>query len=159
MYVKCAWEFHLRPVYLRKQLATTGVLSDATKKAYSEELARNDALHGKRDEFAGVTHIVRTGDNGGHLLNRILMKMESSVYTKYGIDFETHTLPKRHGYNMCDGHGGAVKRTINQFGVANFDPENAHDFANIINGWVTGLTADCLRHSSCTAYAMVNIRA
>jgi hypothetical protein len=157
MYVKCAWEFHLRPVYLRKQLATTGVLSDATKKAYSEELARNDALHGKRDEFAGVTHIVRTGDNGGHLLNRILMKMESSVYRKYGIDFETHTLPKRHGYNMCDGHGGAVKRTINQFGVSNFDPENAHDFANIINGWVTGLTADCLRHSSCTAYAMVNI--
>ncbi len=26
--------------------------------------------------------------------------------------FETHTLPKRHGYNMCDGHGGDVKRTM-----------------------------------------------
>jgi hypothetical protein len=156
MYVKCAWEFHLRPVYLRKQLATFGVLSPATRTLYEEELAAIKAT-GKRDEFAGVTHIIRTGDNGGHLLNKILMTMESSVFQKYGIDYETHTLCKRHGYSLCDAHGGAVKRTINQFSVSHYDPATAHEFANIVNGWVTGLTADCARHANCTAYAMVNI--
>ena len=156
MYVKCAWEFHLRPVYLRKQLATFGVLSSATRTLYEEELAAIKAT-GNRDEFAGVTHIIRTGDNGGHLLNKILMTMESSVFKTYGIDYETHTLSKRHGYNSCDAHGGAVKRTINQFSVSHYDPATAHEFANIVNGWVTGLTADCARHANCRAYAMVNI--
>ena len=157
MFVKAAWEFHLRAVFLRKQLATFGVLLDTTRAAYQVEL---DAIKktGKRDEFEGVTHIVRTGDNGGHLLNRILMNVESNVMRDYGIHYETHTLPKRHGYNLCDAHGGAVKRTINQFGVSNYDPANAHDFANIVNGWVTGLTADCIRHASCTAYSFVNIQ-
>jgi hypothetical protein len=76
----------------------------------------------------------------------------------YGIVFETHTLPKRHGYSLCDAHGGAVKRTINAFGVAHYDPENAHDFANIINGWVCGpfLEGEA-KHAQCTAYAMQNI--
>jgi hypothetical protein len=44
--------------------------------------------------------------------------MESSVFQKYGIDYEIHTLCRRHGYNLCDADGGAVKRTINQFGVS-----------------------------------------
>jgi hypothetical protein len=67
-------------------------------------------------------------------------------------------LPKRHGYSLCDAHGGAVKRTINAFGVAHYDPENAHDFANIINGWVCGpfLEGEA-KHAQCTAYAMQNI--
>jgi hypothetical protein len=38
-----------------------------------------------------------------------------------------------HGYNLCDAHGGAVKRTINQFSVSHYDPATAHEFANIVN--------------------------
>jgi hypothetical protein len=157
MYVQSTWTFHMRANYLRHQLRATGVLSPETKQTYTEELEAI-RLTGKRDEFAGVTHIIRTGDNGGHLLNRVVMNWESCVHTDYGIVFETHTLPKRHGYSLCDAHGGAVKRTINAFGVAHYDPENAHDFANIINGWVCGpfLEGEA-KHAQCTAYAMQNI--
>ena len=157
MYVQSAWTFHMRTNYLRHQLRATGVLSPETKQTYTEELEAI-RLTRKRDEFAGVTHIIRTGDNGGHLLNRVVMNWESCVHTDYGIVFETHTLPKRHGYSLCDAHGGAVKRTINAFGVAHYDPENAHDFANIINGWVCGpfLEGEA-KHAQCTAYAMQNI--
>jgi hypothetical protein len=157
MYVECAWKFHMRANYLRHQLCTTGVLSAATKLEYEEELEAI-RLTGKRDEFAGVTHIMRTGDNGGHLLNRVVMNWESCVHSEYGIVWETHTLPKRHGYSLCDAHGGAVKRTINAFSVAHYDPENAHQFANIINCWVRGPTNEGeARHAQCTAYAMQNI--
>ena len=38
MFVKAAWEFHLRAVFLRKQLATFGVLLDTTRAAYQVEL-------------------------------------------------------------------------------------------------------------------------
>ena len=157
MFVQSAWTFHMRANYLRHQLRATGVLSPETKQTYTEELEAI-RLTRKRDEFAGVTHIIRTGDNGGHLLNRVVMNWESCVHTDYGIVFETHTLPTRRGYSLCDAHGGAVKRTINAFGVAHFDPENAHDFANIINGWVCGpfLEGEA-KHAQCTAYAMVNI--
>ena len=156
MFVHSAWKFHLRANYLRHQLLTVGVLSAETRLKYESEL---EAIHktGKRDEFAGVTHIVRTGDNGSHLLNRLGMNWESAVHTEYGIEWETHTLPKRHGFSLCDAHGGGVKRTINAFGVAHYDPEDAHEFANIINGWVCGLKEGEVRHDSCTAYAMQNI--
>ena len=157
MYVQSAWTFHMRANYLRHQLLATGVLSPEAKETYTEELEVIRRT-GQRDEFAGVTHIIRTGDNGAHLLNRVAMNWESRVHTDYGVVWETHTLAKRHGYSLCDSHGGAVKRTINAFGVAHYDPENAHDFANIINGLVRGpILEGEAKHAQCTAYAMQNI--
>ena len=69
----------------------------------------------------------------------------------------THlTLAKRHGYSLCDMHGGAIKKTITQFGVSEFAPSTAHEFANIVNGCITGLEQGDTRHPLCTAYAMAS---
>jgi len=69
----------------------------------------------------------------------------------------THlTLAKRYGYSLCDMHGGAIKKTITQFGVSEFAPSTAHEFANIVNGCITGLEQGDTRHPLCTAYAMAS---
>jgi hypothetical protein len=121
-------------------------LSRLTDKAGTEastiltELAVLDEFDGFWTEFKGVTHITRTGDNGAHLLNSLLAFFESTAFDTYGIRWTTHTLCKRHGYNLCDSHGAAIKKHINTFAQADHRPETAQDFANIINNCVNDYT-------------------
>ena len=70
----------------------------------------------------GVTHIVRTGDSGPHFHSRITYNWESSVWEEYGINWETHTLCKRHASNECDAHGGSVQRAWHAVGVKGSPP-------------------------------------
>jgi hypothetical protein len=131
-YVVTVWKAHLRSRWLRHQL---GKKSEdvAKRKLLITELKQLDSFDGYFDEFKHVTDIIRTGDNGGHLLNKACMFFESTVMEEYGIRWITHTLAKRHGYNLCDAHGAAVKKHINSYAVADCRPETAHDFANVIN--------------------------
>jgi hypothetical protein len=123
---------HLRYNELQHELAH-GKLQAGRRTKIKADLEKLCSYDGYWTEFKGVTHITRTGDNGGHLLNRYLAWFESTAFEKYGIQWTTHTLCKRHGYNLCDSHGAAIKKHINSFAKADHRPETAQDFANIIN--------------------------
>jgi hypothetical protein len=89
-YVVTCWQAHLRYNQLQKELARLNG-ADANNNAQSPEAAKiRDALKkldgydGYWKEFAGVTHVTRTGDNGGHLLNKLSWLTSSrlvSIYT------------------------------------------------------------------------------
>ena len=61
------------------------------------------------------------------------MLFESQVFEKCGVEWETHTLCKRHAYSLCDAHGGAVKRAIRRIAVKGRLLENAEEIAIAIN--------------------------
>ena len=138
VYALTCWDAHLKPIELRLQLqklrnSANLQQDDATYQDILAQLNEIERFDGLWDEFRGVTEIIRTGDNGGHLLNRMVMKWESQVYGRYGIIWRTHTLCKRHAYNLCDSHGSGIKKCIASYANAGYAPETAHDFSNIIN--------------------------
>jgi hypothetical protein len=68
-------------------------------------------LNNRKDptsEFYRVTHILRSGDSGPHFHNRLTIEWESNVQDTYDIEWETHTLCKRHAYGLCDAAGGGT---------------------------------------------------
>jgi hypothetical protein len=132
-YVITCWQAHLRYNELMMKLSRVVDKAGTEASAINIQLKELNEFYGYWTEFKGVTHINRTGDNGGHLLNKFLAWWESSVFETYGIYWTTHTLCKRHGYNLCDSHGAVIKKHINSFAKADHRPETAQDFANIIN--------------------------
>ena len=131
-------------MWLRRQLASlvsssssssSSLLSeiDTKRNSLAAELATMNGYSGYWDEFAEVTEIIRSGDNGAHILNRLLFLFESTVYREYGIAFSTHTLCKRHGYSMCDAHASAIYKHTNSKALVDIRPESAHDYANVLN--------------------------
>lgn len=162
MYVLTCWKFLLRGAELRKRLADDGArapsepgLSDPEKEEIRKELAEIGVA--KSDEFEGVTHIVRTGDNGAHLLNKILLEFESSVMTTHGIHWVTHTLCKRHGYNLCDAHGGCIKRHVNAASVQGYNVHSEVDFCYLVSNLIATTELNAPRHANCKAYAVKNV--
>jgi hypothetical protein len=57
-----------------------------------------------------VTKIFTSGDGGGHFKGYKMLFFWSSFFPRFGIQLENHFLPAHHGFNLCDSHGGAVKR-------------------------------------------------
>ena len=113
------WKRHLELNKVRFMLQRS-VLSDDERKRLKDRAV--ELVRAGLDQFDGVTHILRTGDNGPHFHNQWTVYFESSVYTEYGIDWETHTLCKRHAYNLCDAHGGAGKRSARAAHVSGYGP-------------------------------------
>ena len=161
-YVRKVWAFHLRSREIQHilkqgfQTQPDGTRVDITSERRSkltEELEILKKKTGGRFEFEGVTHILRTGDSGGHFHSRATMLWESSVWNKCGILWETHTLCKRHAYSLCDAHGGAVKRSIRARCAAGEYPRTAEEFAAIINR----MCEDDEGFANARAYAFKNI--
>ncbi len=66
------------------------------------------------DEFKNIHKIIRTGDSGSHFHCFSTIFFESHIQEKYGIEFSTHTLCKRHAYNMCDSIGSICKAVVEE---------------------------------------------
>ena len=130
-YTVMVWKRHLELNKVNHMLQRSN-LSDQEKKMLTDRVAV--LMSAGLDEFDGVTHILRTGDSGAHFHNKYVAYFESSVYEVYGIEWETHTLCKRHAYNLCDAHGGAGKRHAKAAAVAGHAPESAQEFAALLNG-------------------------
>ena len=66
------------------------------------------------------------------------------------MKWETHTLCKRHAWNLCDAEGGRAKRLFRSFAIKGSAPQHAWEFAAILN--------DC-EHSfgKARAYSFKNI--
>lgn len=62
-----------------------------------------------------------------------MFEWESHVHERFGIHWETHTLCKRHAYNLCDAHGGHGIRLASTHVAAGLHIEFATDFARVIN--------------------------
>ena len=150
------WEFHLKPCEIRKLLKED--LTHTSRVRYNNQLKKLKDL-GLGDEFEGVTHILRTGDSGAHFHNRLILHFESSIWKRYGIVWETHTLCKRHAYSLCDAHGGTVKRYIRRFAMLHWQPETAEQFAAVVNGIAREYDdphGQSRINSRCTAYPFRN---
>jgi hypothetical protein len=108
-------------------------------------------LHGLglSKEFEGVTHILRTGDSGPHFHSWMNIAYESQIEDKYGIAFETHLFCKRHAYNLCDAHGGVIKRLARRIAISGEHILSAVHFARAYNK--VGLLGNS------KAYAITNI--
>jgi len=130
-----------------KELATAPVEDREAKMNDIERRVKEGTLI---DALRGVTHIVRTGDSGPHFHARANLEWESSVWSTYGIRWETHTLCKRHAWSECDAHGGAGKRAMKAAAVKGCAPGEAEEYATIVNNCTTGF-------SNCKAYALRNI--
>ena len=78
-YVLTCWQAHLRFNLLKK-------IQRENPSQFSGELERElmqiESFDGYWREFENVTDIVRTGDNGGHLLNKLLCWFASIVFEK-----------------------------------------------------------------------------
>jgi hypothetical protein len=127
------------------------ILLQANKELHEARKSSPDELEEKRrsiyeriksrellDHLLGVTHIVRTGDSGGHFHCRRTMLWESKVKETFGIEFETHTLCKRHAYSECDAHGGAGKRIVRSAVTNGYAPGEAEEYASIMNHLTLG---------------------
>lgn len=123
------WRAHLRVNLLQHQLSRE---RDPVKRSALQTRLRGLEKTGLT-EFTGVTHLLRTGDSGGHFHSKAVLLFESEVFSAYGIKWETHTLCKRHAWGLCDAHGGAVKRHAQHEAVQGNAPVTALEFARIIN--------------------------
>jgi hypothetical protein len=133
------WGAHLKPNRLMHKLKTLD-----PKNSQEARTIKSDLTQLKKDmngvfEFEGVTKITRSGDSGSHFHNRLMMNFESEVYETTGIIWETQLLCKLHAYNLCDAHGGAIKRKFRRAYVSGFRPLRALHFAAIINDPETGV--------------------
>ena len=140
-YVRNVWHTHLRVNALDHQLTNPDLTPDA-KHELEQELQKLLASLGGNSEFRGVTRILRTGDNGAHFHSRVTIEFESTAFENYGILWETHTLCKRHGYNLCDAHGGAIKRLVKAAAVRGVMSQTAEDYCNVINASTDGVFAE-----------------
>lgn len=72
MFVEHVWQWHLRPNEIRHKLAQAGAdkvtVDGAQRESLEKELREREKF--ALDEFKGVTHILRTGDSGGHFHSR-----------------------------------------------------------------------------------------
>lgn len=70
MFVEHVWAWHLRPNEIRNRLAQTGPsrIDDKEREKLLSELQQREKV--AAEEFKGVTHIIRTGDSGGHFHSR-----------------------------------------------------------------------------------------
>lgn len=160
-YVRKVWSYHLRTNEILHTLEHGTRQSDGTfipltsehRKQLQNQLETLKKTTNGRFEFEGVTHILRTGDSGGHFHSRATMFWESGVYFRTGILWETHTLCKRHAYSLCDAHGGAVKRSIRSKCVEGEYPTTAEQFAEIVNRLCNNNEA----FANARAYAFKNI--
>jgi hypothetical protein len=55
------------------------------------------------------------------------------MQTVHNIEWETHTLCKRHGYSLCDAHGGQGNLAAARAAIEGAAPNSSLDFARIIN--------------------------
>ncbi len=133
------------------QLKQDGLTSDEKKRIEAERIELLKKREGFGQEFRGVTRIVRTGDSGPHFHSRFTMEFESTAHEKYGCVWETHTLCKHHAYNLCDAHGGSIKRFVKAHSVQTQRAFSAEDYCRIINGSTDQVFANA------TAYAFKNI--
>jgi hypothetical protein len=132
------WDFHLKPNRLLHELNKLDPKSQKAN-AIKSDIAKLKARMNGVFEFEGVTKITRSGDSGSHFHNRLMMNFESEVYEATGIIWETHLLCKLHAYNLCDAHGGLIKRKFRRAYVGGFRPLRALHFAAIINDPDTGV--------------------
>ena len=135
-YVVTVYKAHLRSRWLRRQLSllpSSSAFPCSRRANLQLQLDKIQAFEGFWDEFNNVTDVTRTGDNGGHFLNKVLTYFESTIESEYGIRWKSDTLAKRHGYSLCDAHGSAVKKHVNTYAVNGTQPETAHDFACVMN--------------------------
>jgi hypothetical protein len=146
-YTVMVWARHLELNKVKLMLRRSDLSDDERKRLEDRVL---ELVMAGLDQFDGVTHILRTGDSGAHFHNQVTVYFESSVYQEYGIEWETHTLCKRHAYNLCDAHGGAGKRKAKAAAVAGYGPESAQEFAAILNG-------DALSFGDTRAFAIEDI--
>ena len=150
-YVRHVWRWHLEINRLDHLLKQGGLTLDEKEKIEAE---RTELLKKRKDfgsEFRGVTRIVRTGDSGPHFHSRFTMEFESTAHEKYGCKWETHTLCKHHAYNLCDAHGGSIKRFVKAHAVRSQRSFSAEDYCMIVNGTQDQAFADA------RAYAFKNI--
>jgi hypothetical protein len=113
------WKFHLE---IRKY-----------QRAGDDAALKAAVSKGLSVEFSEVTHILRTGDSGSHFHALVNVAFESSVYQDYSVKWETHTLCKRHAWNLCDAEGGRGKRLFRSFAIKGSAPQHAWEFAAILN--------------------------
>ena len=113
------WKFHLK---IRKY-----------QRAGDDAALKAAVSKGLSVEFSEVTHILRTGDSGSHFHALVNVAFESSVYQEYSVKWETHTLCKRHAWNLCDAEGGRGKRLFRSHAIKGSAPQHAWEFAAILN--------------------------
>jgi hypothetical protein len=81
MFVLRVWEAHLQAREYRHQLDS--LESDSAKALeIQNNLNEIEKYNGLWDEFKDVTDITRSGDNGGHFMNRIILDFESTVFER-----------------------------------------------------------------------------
>ena len=149
-FTRFAWSAHLKVNQFDHRVRQARAIGDGSR---ADELQQECDMYlskGGSIEFRNVTHVLRTGDSGGHFHAKGQLLFESSMFQDYGLFWETHTLCKRHAWNLCDAHGGAGKRRATASAVAGNPPETAAEFASIINSCRTSM-------GTSRAYALENI--
>jgi hypothetical protein len=66
----------------------------------------------EREDIRRLKKIYLSRDTGSHLSNYQLSFFLSTWFEKWGLEIETHSLPPRHAWSMCDSMGGTIKKAI-----------------------------------------------
>jgi hypothetical protein len=88
----------------------------------------------ENETFNGVSKIYTSGDGGAHFKSHKMLYFWSSIFPRFHIIVENHFFPAPHGFNLCDSHGGAIKRlALSAQNAQDSGFTTAQDYVSLIN--------------------------